>query len=141
VRRRTFLVTIGAAAALGGGGLVLVFRRAGDAGPVLGGAKCEGGKTLSVRLADVLPRPGGVRRIGRAVLAGERIRPGRDELAERLFAGDAWSRACRDGARATLQSAIRTDFRDDRTVTLGGWVLSRTEADLYALAELVLSSA
>lgn len=140
MRRRAFLVTgVGAATAAGGAGLWLVFRRGVDTS-ALGVVTCEGGRTLAVNLDDLLTRPESVRRAGQAILHAARIWPTRSEIAERLFSGDRWVTACRDGARATLLDAIRSDFREDRTVAVRGWVLSRTEADLYALAELVLSS-
>jgi predicted alpha-1,6-mannanase (GH76 family) len=101
---------------------------------------CDGGGTFVVRLEDVLEHPRAMRKLGQAVLSAERVWPTREELAGRVLSGDRWERACRDGVAATLREAVRNDFRDDRTVTVRGWVLSRTEADLYALAEIVQSS-
>lgn len=140
MRRRTFLITTAGTVAASGAGLYLVFRR-GHVDAPLGIAICDEGKSLTVHLDDLLDSPGSVRKVGRAVLNAERIWPSQSELAERLFAGNAWSRACREGARATLREAIRNDFRENRTFQVRGWVLSRTEADLCALTELVLSSA
>ena len=42
----------------------------------------------------------------------------------------------RQGALTSLVRAVRADFREGRTVELHGWVLSRTEAELCALALL-----
>jgi hypothetical protein len=41
-----------------------------------------------------------------------------------------------NAAIAALTDAVRRDFRDQRTVELGGWVLSRTEVELCALTLL-----
>lgn len=38
--------------------------------------------------------------------------------------------------RARLLSSIRSDFESGRVVDLDGWVISSTEADLYAIAAL-----
>ena len=42
-----------------------------------------------------------------------------------------------DELRAILLERVRTDFEQDRIVDVEGWVLSPTEARLYALASLV----
>lgn len=42
-----------------------------------------------------------------------------------------------DELRSILLERVRTDFEQDRIVDVGGWVLSPTEARLYALASLV----
>jgi hypothetical protein len=42
----------------------------------------------------------------------------------------------RQAALTSLVRAVRSDFRDGRTVELHGWVLSRTEAELCALTLL-----
>jgi hypothetical protein len=39
--------------------------------------------------------------------------------------------------RQLLAASIRSDFEDDRIVEVDGWVLSPTEARLYALTTLV----
>jgi len=140
MKRRTFVVTAAAAAAAAGaGGLWLAVRRNGGEAD-LARVTCDGGGTLAIRLEDVLEHPRAVRKVGRAVLNAQRVWPTREELAGRVFSGDRWERACRDGVTATLREAVRDDFRDDRTLVVRGWVLSRTEADLYALAEIVQSS-
>jgi len=141
MNRRAFLVAVAAVAATGGGLTLLVTRKPRQAEhEVLGRVRCGSGEDLAIRLDDLLPRPGEVRPLGRQVLAAERVRPSPGELAARLFPDDAWSAACRDGVRPALLERIRADYRADRVVTVQGWVLSRTEADLYALAELVLAA-
>ncbi|MBZ0270082.1 hypothetical protein K8I85_18170 [bacterium] len=141
MNRRAFLVAIAAVAATGGGLTLLVTRKPRNAAhAVLGRVRCEDGAELAVHLDDLLPRPAEVRPFGRQVLAAERVRPSRSELAARLFPEDAWAAACQEGVRPVLLDRIRADFVADRIVTVQGWVLSRTEADLYALAELVLSA-
>lgn len=42
----------------------------------------------------------------------------------------------RQAALTALVRAVRTDFREGRIIELHGWVLSRTEAELCALALL-----
>jgi hypothetical protein len=41
-----------------------------------------------------------------------------------------------NAAIAALTEAVQRDFRDQRTVELGGWVLSRTEVELCVLTLL-----
>jgi hypothetical protein len=141
VNRRAFLVAVAATAATAGGLALVVTWRPRDAEHTeLGRVRCADGGELTIRLGELLPRPGEVRPLGRTILAAERVRPSPGQLTARLFPDDTWDAACRDGARPVLLERIRADFREDRTVTVQGWVLSRTEADLYALAELVLSA-
>lgn len=140
MNRRAFLVAIAAVAATGGGlALVITRRPRNPAHADVAHVRCGDGDSLTIRLDELLPRPGELRPFGRQVLAAERVRPSRSTVAARLFPDDIWNEACRDGAREVLLERIRDDFRGDRTVTVQGWVLSRTEADLYALTELVLS--
>ena len=42
-----------------------------------------------------------------------------------------------DELRALLLERVRIDFEEDRIVDVGGWLLSDTEARLYALTSLV----
>jgi len=140
VNRRRFLVVAGGTAAAGGG-LSLVLSLGGCGGdPALATIDCGPSGTVDVRIGDFFPEPERARPLGRVVLAGERFRPTASELADRLFADEAWGDACRDGARKVLRERIRADFAGGRVRAVDGWTLSATEADLCALTELVLGS-
>ena len=83
--------------------------------------------------------PDAVARAGRKVL--ERGEGWNDAASLRAALlprmGDA---ADPSAARAELAEAVREDFREDRTLTLDGWIVSETEARLYALAVLQLGA-
>jgi hypothetical protein len=60
-----------------------------------------------------------------------------DHLAAELPAGNQTLREASDSdLRSLLAASIRSDFENDRVVDVNGWVLSPTEARLYALATL-----
>ncbi|GJM44058.1 MAG: hypothetical protein DHS20C21_09000 [Gemmatimonadota bacterium] len=140
MKRRTFLVTLGGAVAAAGG-LTLVMRRMGDSrGPALTTVNCPDSGPLELHLRDFFADPESVRPLGRRVLSGARVRPSVQELVARVFRGDQWPTACRLGPRTVLQQQIRADFATGNVVTVDGWILSRTETDLCALAELASSS-
>jgi len=95
----------------------------------------------AARLLEAFRQRESAAAVGRAYLA---TRP--EERDAPRLAG-AVSRDLRDGGcdpatgdRADLRRAVsgrvRQDFADGRTVTVDGWVLSRTEARLCALAAL-----
>lgn len=78
-------------------------------------------------------RDEGARAIGRAYLEGE---PGERDpaqlaarLAESLGGGAPWS-------RDDVLARVRRDYDEERVVLVRGWLLSRTEARLCALASL-----
>jgi hypothetical protein len=98
--------------------------------------------TMAERLAGLLTHRESARVVGRAYLdrvPGESTASG---LVERITAGlpGGW-RTARDASdaelRALLAESIRSDFEEDRVVDVDGWVLSPTEARLYALTTLV----
>jgi hypothetical protein len=57
-----------------------------------------------------------------------------DELAERFMGGASLAdyQGKPDQLRALLYARIRRDFVERRTARLDGWLLSRTELDVYA---------
>ena len=74
------------------------------------------------------------RAVGRVYLEATPAEASLATLLERLDC-EALSRDPGD-ARAELRARHRRDFREGRTVTLDGWLLSRTEARLCAVAAL-----
>jgi hypothetical protein len=106
--------------------------------PMTGGAP---GPDAAAVLADVSAVPASARRVGRAYLAATPAEANVARLAAGvvgslpagpalLAGGDA------DAVRAALANVICDDFRSERTVAVEGWILSRTEARLYAIAAL-----
>jgi hypothetical protein len=94
---------------------------------------------LLTRLAGLFGEPASATALGAAYLrqAPEEAEPGC--LLSRLFPDAAtevlerWS----DGVlRSTLARRLAEDFANSRTVVLQGWVLSRSEARLFAAAAL-----
>jgi hypothetical protein len=101
----------------------------------------EGSASPHARLSGLLEHPASARVIGREYLRQARGRPTPRALVESIVTD------LPDGAR-TLRSAsdrelrrlltlrTRRDFEEDRTVALQGWIVSLTEARLFALATL-----
>jgi len=87
-------------------------------------------------LLSVLSDRAGARTMGRRYLV---MAPGEGDVA-RLSALVAGGRQVTEltpaAARALLADAVRQDFERFETVELDGWVVSRTEARLCALAAL-----
>ncbi|GAB4525265.1 MAG: hypothetical protein Tsb0010_08990 [Parvularculaceae bacterium] len=99
----------------------------------------DAAETLPEKFAGLIANRNSAAALGRAIL-GE-TRADRDAIAARLCARIALSPdAALAQPAAALQRAcaaqMRRDFADGETVSLEGWVLSATEADLYALAAL-----
>lgn len=70
---------------------------------------------------------------------GESYLEGHPEEADQDYLANAIQRRCdqrKAKKRCGLDSQIRMDFASDRTVCVDGWILSRTEARLCALALL-----
>jgi hypothetical protein len=103
-------------------------------------ASCATGPDLRPLAAALRGR---LRRPEAAVILGRRLaaeNPREDEkraLAARLTADLEWSPELA-GAELDrrLAEAIRADFRDGRTLSVGGWVLSATEGRVAALVAL-----
>ncbi len=114
---------------------------------LLGTAAAPAAWLIACRGTD--PRPlaaalrGRLRRPAPAAILGERLaaeNPREDDaraLAARLTADLAWTP---DLPAAELDrrlvEAIRADFREGRTLSVGGWVLSATEGRVAALVAL-----
>ncbi|QQP88281.1 hypothetical protein IGS68_19830 [Skermanella sp. TT6] len=85
------------------------------------------------RLLALLRSPAAARRIGRAYLETARDEADPAKLAALIVGGGGMS----DGDLLRhVAERQRADFAAGRTVKLDGWVLSRTEARLYALASV-----
>lgn len=113
---------------------LIVAGLAGTAAGAVGCAQREPDELLDAALLAWFD-PEVVQRAGRDVLArGEGWNDARS-LREALLPqlGDAGNPSA---ARAALAEAVRDDFRADRTLTIDGWIVSETEARLYALAVL-----
>jgi hypothetical protein len=71
--------------------------------------------------------------VGRRCLEVLEAPPSRDALVAAL-AGDALTPATpAEAIRSHLRERHRADFAEGRTVEVDGWILSRTEAQLYML--------
>lgn len=129
VTRRGFLAVLGAGAA------TLVLRSAPSA------LVAHQRRTDAERLVSLLTHVESARAVGKAYL---RAFPGEgsvaglvDGIASGVPDGRAGlRRASDDGLRGALSASIRADFAREDSVTVRGWILSKTEARLYALAVL-----
>lgn len=107
---------------------------AGAQAPAAPDASTRGAQTA----AGFFGAAGATRAIGEAFL--DHVRSERDPESIRAAAAGALglisAARTRQAALTSLVRAVGTDFREGRTVELHGWVLSRTEAELCALALL-----
>jgi hypothetical protein len=96
---------------------------------------CGRGRSVRVDLSNVFPDPEQAMGVGRDYLARFPEEAVQAQLEERVFQS---VENVEDPARlrAGLDTAIRRDFRRGRVFRHGGWVLSRTEGRLCALAAL-----
>jgi len=97
---------------------------------------------LSARLCRVLPCDlRSARAVGACYLEGARTRNDPEALAQRLLADDLGLPGGIDGVtdtdlREIARNRISADFVSGNTVSVSGWVLSRTEARLCAIVAL-----
>ena len=96
-------------------------------------------QSLGARFAGLLSQPASAGLVGREYLhqpAAERnVQTLVDAIAERLpGGGDAAAGATASELRELVASAVSRDFDEGVVVRLQGWVVSRTEARLCALA-------
>lgn len=98
-------------------------------------------RTEFFALLDVVPDDTVTREIGAMALGGGRIPATADmleaELEERPLIRQALATACPKTRQRLVQDQCSTDFAAGSTVTVDGWVLSRTEAMLCAAKRLV----
>lgn len=132
ITRRRFLVTV-----TGIGGSALVFRARPWTALV-----AFAPVSVAERLAGLLTHRDSARVVGSAYLGSAPAESSISRLVDRIAADLPGGRrtvreASDDELRALLAASIRSDFEDDRVVEVDGWVLSPTEARLYALTALV----
>jgi hypothetical protein len=97
--------------------------------------------TTAGRLAGVFADRASAAALGRRYLRAHPAAASVDRLCDGVVARLADGRraiaeADEDGLRRLLAGAVREDFASDRVIDVDGWVLSATEARLYALAAL-----
>jgi hypothetical protein len=95
-------------------------------------------RPLASALRGRLRRPEAVRSIGRRLAAENPAEDRARALAARLTEALAWSpEVPGEELDRRLAEAIRADFREGRTLTVAGWILSATEGRVAALLALV----
>lgn len=95
------------------------------------------------RLVGAFPSTESAAELGRAYLATVALERSPNLLVERIVTGLPGGYASVRGNEAHLQTLLaqrlKEDFRRGHTVTVDGWILSRTEARLFALAAIAES--
>ena len=131
MKRRTFLATT--AAASGGVGLVLLSK---------GCARHAGPEALVVQTAEQLALEPGVRLLGHAYLDQTPRENQRDTLLAAIVGSlpSPEPAATGDDVIVLLLNQFGREFEQDHTVRVDGWLLSYTEARLYALAVSIRDS-
>jgi hypothetical protein len=99
--------------------------------------------TLPGRIVALFDHRDSARALGRAFLARAPTDAAAGELVDRIATRVPRGRSTLEGAddrelRALLADAVTADFEALRVVDVDGWILSATEADLYALAATAL---
>ncbi len=125
--RRQFLTSVIALGA--GGGLVLVLQ------PV----SCGRESATTIDLSDVFGDTAEAAELGRAYLARYPAEADRSLLEAQLLEPAGGGPQDPPVLRTRLRERIRRDFPDSRLFRHRGWLLSRTEARLCALASLTSS--
>lgn len=94
---------------------------------------------LARRLVECSADHSDARRIGKRAL--DALEPAKTEaLVDALALPARWRELTRDAVRGAFLGRVRREFAADRTVSVDGWVLSQSEARLYALAYRLRSS-
>lgn len=97
--------------------------------------------SVASRLAALFAHRESARTVGASYLAAARVRPSVDRLVDEVAAvlpgGRSTIRLASDeDLRDRLASRVRADFDEGLVVDVRGWILSATEARLYAIAAL-----
>lgn len=96
-------------------------------------------ESVAARLTGLLTQADSARVIGREYLLATPAEATTARLTALVVAA-ALPRGIRGATdaqlHAHLSARIRDDFAEERVVTVAGWILSRTEARLYALTSL-----
>jgi hypothetical protein len=125
--RRTTLSVLAAATGLAASGLR----------PALATPLVSPDQALIDRVLRIFSNPHDARRVGFSCCAQEGY-SSQNGLVESIFGSGRHRLAAVSDAEVHgwLQDKIRQDFTEGRTVRVGGWVLSGTEAQVYALASM-----
>lgn len=89
------------------------------------------------RLVSTLRRPHAAARIGALYLAAAPEEARIETLVQLLGAGARLDRTSSTGLAEHYRAQQRDDFAHERVAKVDGWLLSRSEARLYALAALL----
>ena len=95
------------------------------------------GDALALRLAKIPNPAASSRAIGQAYLQTHPRGKSVDELIAQLGGRNSLEQMDDGTLRAAMRTRHRHDLQSDNLVEVRGWVLSRAEASLYALTELV----
>ena len=98
--------------------------------------------SLARRVVGLLDHGESARAVGRAFLATAATGASASELVDQIASRVARDRSTLEDAndgelRGLLVTAVRTDFERLRVVDVDGWILSSTEARVYALAAVI----
>ncbi len=93
-------------------------------------------RSAAERLAGLLKHPESARPIGEAYLALAPHEASTARLVSLVAAGAAAESASDSELRRLVAAGVRDDFSAGRTAEVDGWVLSLTEARLFALVAL-----
>lgn len=118
ISRRRFVIL------LTGGGITL-------------GASCRRTDTISLELRSVLANDASTELVGGQYLKKVPGEADPDLLRELILSDLPWSASIGTDTPTLVRELVRRDFTEDRTIRLGQWLLSRTEARLCALTALV----
>lgn len=104
------------------------------AGPARAGAGC--GADVASRLAALIPHADSAARIGGRYLALTPAEADRGLLVASILGREEHEAVGDAVLRRVISDSRQRDFIDGNTVSVDGWVLSRTEARLCALVAL-----
>lgn len=104
------------------------------AGPARAGASC--GADLASRLASLIPHADSAARIGGRYLASAPAEADAGLLVSSILGGEEHEAVGDAVLRRVISDSRQRDFVDGNTVSVDGWILSRTEARLCALVAL-----
>ncbi len=91
-------------------------------------------------LCDLISNKHSAVQIGNAYLSQHDSAKDPESIAGSIIIGGGRSYTTLDELRSDLSKQVRNDFRHGRTVLVGDWVLSQTEASVYALIAVTSAS-
>ncbi len=105
-----------------------------------GGPAPLGPETLLRALREGLADRQAATRLGRALRRARPELANREDTLRQLFAATRWRGVQATEAPARLREQVREDFAQGRTLSVKGWLLAASEAQLYALLAPALPS-